>query len=105
MTDENYKILTLLRTHKYDEEVSVSVSQVYPFQTAKPFKPFDSNVLIEKLQQVGKEDSSATLKKVLFETTDLGSLITESCILSSGFALEKKISECGKRKDFNSFSI
>lgn len=32
LTDENYGILSLLRTHKFDENVKVAVKQVYPIQ-------------------------------------------------------------------------
>jgi hypothetical protein len=36
LTDENYKILTLLRTYKFEEDsVNISVGQIYPVNQSK----------------------------------------------------------------------
>lgn len=111
LTDENYTILSLLRTHKFDEQVKMAVKQVYPVQVLEKSAdaaPMDApehlmtavdaffTALDEKVAAgKGKKKQQQTLKQVLLakETSfgGLGPVIIEHCIVSAGLAPSLKI--------------
>lgn len=111
LTDENYTILSLLRTHKFDEQVKMAVKQVYPVQllekNADAAPPMDTpghlmaavdaffTALDEKVAAGKGKKKQQTLKQVLLakETSfgGLGPVIIEHCIVSAGLAPSLKI--------------
>lgn len=111
LTDENYTILSLLRTHKFDENVKMAVKQVYPVQllekNADATPPMDApehlmasvdaffTALDEKVAAGKGKKKQQTLKQVLLakETSfgGLGPVIIEHCIVSAGLAPSLKI--------------
>jgi len=97
LTDNNFEILTLLRTHKYEEDVVVATHQIYPFSTAKPFKKIETQSMTELIKNQKEknltEQSNETLKSILISSTDLGSTIIEHCILSISQNPNLKMSE------------
>jgi len=97
LTDTNFEILTLLRTHKYEEDVIVATHQVYPFSTAKPFKKIEHDVIVELLvtqkEKNVNEKGTETLKVLLVNSTDLGATIIEHCIISCGLNPNIKMTE------------
>jgi hypothetical protein len=82
LTDDKYSILSLLRTHEYDDSVKVAVRQTYPFAAATKATPTmegtgldDNGTLGSRVAEVlsdagakvleGKERKKSTLKTVL----------------------------------------
>jgi len=51
LTDKDYKILTLLRTHKFDEQVKIAIKEKYPFALA-------AGLEIKPFSQLGISESS-----------------------------------------------
>lgn len=115
LTDENYNILSLLRTHKFDENVKMAVKQVYPVEVLEKKSPSESiqsapelNAFIAKWFEdldvkaavVGGGASKAkkkvqTLKQLLLMKESsfggLGPVIVEHCIVSTGLQPTLKI--------------
>lgn len=116
LTDENYAILSLLRTHKFDENVTMAVKQVYPIAvleskadvaaitsaaqlTAFVDQWFEAQAA-KALTAVGGGASKAkkkvqTLKQlVLLKESSFGGLgpvIVEHCVVSAGLQPALKI--------------
>lgn len=113
LTDENYTILSLLRTHKFDEHVTMAVKQVYPIGVLEKKDASDAIQTPAQLCSVlsawfdvldartaGASGKAAkkkvqTLKQLLLlkETSfgGLGPVIVEHCIVSAGLAPSFKI--------------
>lgn len=115
LTDESYNILSLLRTHKFDENVKMAVKQVYPVEVLEKKSPSESiqsasalNVFVAKWFEdldvkaavVGGGASKAkkkvqTLKQLLLMKESsfggLGPVIVEHCIVSAGLQPTLKI--------------
>lgn len=115
LTDENYNILSLLRTHKFDENVKMAVKQVYPIevlekkspsesiQTAPQLSAFVDKWFVDlevKAAAIGGGASKAkkkvqTLKQLLLMKESsfggLGPVIVEHCIVSAGLQPGLKI--------------
>uniref|UniRef100_K3WCD0 Ribosome quality control complex subunit 2 n=1 Tax=Globisporangium ultimum (strain ATCC 200006 / CBS 805.95 / DAOM BR144) TaxID=431595 RepID=K3WCD0_GLOUD len=51
LTDESYNILSLLRTHKFDENVKMAVKQVYPIEVLEKKSPSDSIQTVPQLTE------------------------------------------------------
>lgn len=120
LTDENYTILSLLRTHKFDENVKMAVKQVYPIEVlenkVEPVRsaPQLADVVAKwftdldlKAAAVGGGASKAkkkvqTLKQLLLlkESTfgGLGPVIVEHCIVSVGLQPTLKIKNAAEFK-------
>ncbi|KAF1336097.1 Nuclear export mediator factor, partial [Globisporangium splendens] len=107
LTDENYNILSLLRTHKFDENVKMAVKQVYPIEVLENKPPSDSIQTVPQLTAfvtkwfadldvkaatMGGGASKAkkkvqTLKQLLLMKESsfggLGPVIVEHCVVSA----------------------
>jgi len=65
LTDENYKILTLLRTYKSEEDnVNISVGQIYPVQQSKQLEP----VSVERVKEMCRTGADKGIKENLNKT-------------------------------------
>jgi hypothetical protein len=65
LADANFEIQTLLRTHKYDEDVLVATHQVYPTQNIRQLQ-VEKDKVIEALANAEKTES---IKQVLVKET------------------------------------
>lgn len=109
LTDGNYRILSLLRTHRFDEHVKMAVKQVYPVEVlgdhAKQGERHTTAHFIEFIKRFFEQqpigDTSKKKKKVptvkqlllLKESTfgGLGPVIVEHCLVSAGISPSLKI--------------
>lgn len=66
LTDSNFQIQTLLRTHKYEEDVVVATKQIYPLQVARQFSTITLEQLNAALNAANPDD---VLKQVLTQKT------------------------------------
>lgn len=65
LTDENYKILTLLRTYKSeDDNVNISVGQIYPVQQSKALEA----VTVERVAEMCRSGADKSVKENLNRT-------------------------------------
>ncbi len=65
LTDETYKILTLLRTYKSeDDNVNISVGQIYPVQQSKALEA----VTVERVAEMCRSGADKTVKENLNRT-------------------------------------
>lgn len=120
LTDNNYVIITLLRTHKFDENVKCAAKEVYPFTHAanmqfKPFKELGmteetlkalySQKAEEKVEEESKEEEKKGKKKKKKEKKNtlkvflqqhipfINSNEAEHCIVSVGGNPNEEVSE------------
>jgi predicted ribosome quality control (RQC) complex YloA/Tae2 family protein len=123
LTDENYTILSLLRTHKFDENVKMAVRQVYPVSVLGEsatkavadaaeliqvvdhwFTEHDMRALEAKATGAGtaKKPKPQTLKQLLLTKESsfggLGPVIVEHCIVSAGLVANQKIKNASEFK-------
>ncbi|TYZ65839.1 hypothetical protein PybrP1_008086 [[Pythium] brassicae (nom. inval.)] len=108
LTDENYSILSLLRTHKFDENVKMAVKQVYPVavlankdaaaavQSAPQLAAFVDQWFAAQAATASKAKKKVqTLKQLLLLKDSsfggLGPVIVEHCIVSAGLQPALKI--------------
>ncbi|TMW64489.1 hypothetical protein Poli38472_011369 [Pythium oligandrum] len=116
LTDENYTILSLLRTHKFDENVKMAVRQEYPVsvldnkaatagistpaELIKVMEQFFEGQAARAAEGKGKKAKVQTLKQLLLlkETSfgGLGPVIIEHCIVSAGLSPTLKIKNLGE---------
>jgi len=116
LTDGDLVIQTVLRTHKYDDNTIVAPHNVYPLQTAKQMVPITEELLSQILSadvpltsKQDKEDeiqkeknqpkSEISLKIILSNETDLGTLLIEHCLLKSGIDPQAKLRDYGKQQN------
>ena len=80
MTDQNFVILTLLRTHKYeDDNTLVAVGQTYPFKSSAKLLPGVDDNLIQKAITDSQDDQQ--VKQVIQDTVNLGTILIEHAML------------------------
>lgn len=110
LTDENYKILTLLRTYKSeDDNVNISVGQIYPLQQSKQLE----TVSVERVKEMCRSGADKGIKENLNKTfckylalwrgtdadtcqTVLGTEMIDHCLLSAGVNPKQHVTENGK---------
>jgi hypothetical protein len=73
-------ILTLLRTHKYeDDNTMVAVGHVYPFKSsAKVLPGVDEKLISDAISGASKETQ---LKQIIQDTVSLGTVLIEHSLL------------------------
>ncbi|OQR81173.1 hypothetical protein ACHHYP_16685 [Achlya hypogyna] len=108
LTDQNYSILSLLRSHTYDDQVKVAVKQVYPMENAmvvgnSAAAAFTSgSTLVAFIQQYVQEQATKekskkqyTLKQILMSKESglggFGPTIVEHCIVKANLASSLKV--------------
>ncbi|KDO27470.1 hypothetical protein SPRG_07059 [Saprolegnia parasitica CBS 223.65] len=99
LTDHNYSILSLLRSHTYDEQVKVAVKQVYPMENAMVVGNSAAAVfrsgsdLITFIQTKSKKQY--TLKQILMSKESglggFGPTIVEHCLVKAHLAPSLKV--------------
>jgi len=82
LTDSEYNIIALIRTHAYSEEDVIQVGAIYPFHKAKQFIPITKDSLAEILKNGSENEES--LKQTLNTKLDLGTELIEHCIIEAG---------------------
>lgn len=134
LTDNNYEILALLRSHQFDAAVAIKVGEIYPINVAVnlDYLIFDSNncgihsgdsdlfirwasaKLADQINWQGSSDKKDKLKKMnlrqLFLLKDsgassLGPEIIDHCLLSSGYLPSTKVESMISSFDQSSISI
>ncbi|PRP86190.1 nuclear export mediator factor Nemf-like [Planoprotostelium fungivorum] len=98
LTDEHYSIQTLLRTHKYEDDVLVATHQKYPMDNIKSYKTIEGDKLKSELNEAKTSTPTEKLKTVLNQKTDVGTLLVEHCILSIGLTTTSPISDLDDEK-------
>jgi predicted ribosome quality control (RQC) complex YloA/Tae2 family protein len=90
LTDENYKILTLLRTYKSeDDNVNISVGQIYPLQQSKQLE----TVSVERVKEMCRSGADKGIKENLNKTFLLGTEMIDHCLLSAGVNPKQHVTE------------
>lgn len=69
LTDSDLQIQTLLRTHKYEDDVLVATHQKYPLETVKYYHPLDKSLLSEAIVKAKEEKPAEPLKSFLNSST------------------------------------
>lgn len=76
LTDEHYKILTLLRTYKSeDEHVNIAVGQIYPVQHSQAL----AAVSVERVQEMCRSGADKSVKENLNRTFCKCCAVLRSC--------------------------
>jgi hypothetical protein len=112
LTDNELNIQTLLRTHKYEDDVLIAVNQKYPIENAKQLRDIDSGQLSASIASLRGENSNKTVKTLLNDQTgitlsliinnditcciDLGTLMIEHALLTAGLSPSITVGEFGK---------
>ncbi|EGG13343.1 DUF814 family protein [Cavenderia fasciculata] len=89
LTDGDYKVLAILRTHQYTENDNIAVGDVYPVDKARPPSVFTEALVDNIIQQAA--DKKDTLKQVFNKSLDFGPELIEHCILMAGLSPSLKI--------------
>uniref|UniRef100_A0A7S1KQB1 NFACT RNA-binding domain-containing protein n=1 Tax=Percolomonas cosmopolitus TaxID=63605 RepID=A0A7S1KQB1_9EUKA len=93
LTDENWKILTLLRKHdKGEEDVKYAVGETYPVELRKQFQPISGERLNEALHEF-KDQPNTNLLWFLNRYLDYGPDIVLHCLLKAGLTKKTKLAE------------
>ena len=108
LTDHNYSILSLLRSHTYDEQVKVAVKQVYPMENAmvvgnSAAAVFSSGsdliafiqTYVQEMATKEKSKKQYTLKQILMSKESgvggFGPTIVEHCLVKANLAPSLKV--------------
>ncbi|KAF2073867.1 hypothetical protein CYY_004827 [Polysphondylium violaceum] len=90
LTDGDYKILAILRTHQYNQDESVGVGDTYPVDRVKKPTEFTTD-LIEHIIQAS--DKKENLKQVFNKSLDFGPELIEHCLLEAGLQPSMKLEQ------------
>eukprot|EP00743_Colponemidia_sp_Colp-15_P002602 GILK01002819.1.p1 GENE.GILK01002819.1~~GILK01002819.1.p1 ORF type:complete len:241 (-),score=36.35 GILK01002819.1:515-1237(-) len=82
LTDANYNILTLLRTHKFEEDVRVAVHQRYPFEHSASESTLPQ-LTYEQVQQVLDKDDNANIAATATATATTAISATTTTAISA----------------------
>lgn len=114
LTDENWKILCLLRKHEEgDEDVKYAVGETYPIELIKKYNPITRERIVESLQEAkstlaqslhpstlenkqkksSKTQNQFTLLKFLNQTLDYGPDIILHCLTKANIPENSMITE------------
>ncbi|EGC30763.1 hypothetical protein DICPUDRAFT_40970 [Dictyostelium purpureum] len=91
LTDGDYRILAILRTHQYNQDESVAVGDVYPVNKAKKPTEFTTELIDSIIENT--QDKKETLKQVFNKSLDFGPELIEHCILSAGLQPSLKLEQ------------
>eukprot|EP00698_Gefionella_okellyi_P000468 TRINITY_DN10423_c0_g1_i1.p1 TRINITY_DN10423_c0_g1~~TRINITY_DN10423_c0_g1_i1.p1 ORF type:complete len:1065 (-),score=298.79 TRINITY_DN10423_c0_g1_i1:68-3262(-) len=89
LTDKDYQIMTLLRTHKYDDDTLIAVRQKYPIHICRVHERVSAEKLVEYLSKAGPKD---TLKQAVGNKLEYGIPLFEHCLLEAGLSPTAKVS-------------
>ena len=94
LVDREHTILSLLRAHKHDSTVNMSmvVGEAYPLDGVSQIKRFGVDELIANLEK-GAAAGDPALKQHLSGTTDVGPALVEHCLLQAGIPGKTKCSQ------------
>ncbi|GAM25895.1 hypothetical protein SAMD00019534_090700 [Acytostelium subglobosum LB1] len=91
LTDGDYKVLAILRTHQFKESDNIAVGDVYPVDNCKQPSTFTTELIEQILTQ--QEDKKETLKQVFNKSLDFGPELIEHCLLSAGLQSNLRIEQ------------
>eukprot|EP01117_Protostelium_nocturnum_P006408 TRINITY_DN2310_c0_g4_i1.p1 TRINITY_DN2310_c0_g4~~TRINITY_DN2310_c0_g4_i1.p1 ORF type:complete len:1128 (-),score=530.66 TRINITY_DN2310_c0_g4_i1:37-3420(-) len=104
LTDSDLQIQTLLRTHKYEDDVLVATHQKYPLETVKYYHPLDRSLLSEAIVKAKEEKPTEPLKSFLNSSTELGTLMIEHCLLAAQVNLNATVAQLDSEKQEKLFA-
>lgn len=90
LTDGDYRIIAVLRTHKKEEATRIAVGETYPVESRKQFTRMTRESLQLALSEMAIA-SNATLKSALNTRFDYGAGFVEHCILKAGLEPNSKL--------------
>ncbi|KYQ88372.1 DUF814 family protein [Tieghemostelium lacteum] len=91
LTDGEYKILAILRTHQYNQDEAVAVGDVYPVDKAKKPVHFTDELIDDIVKSA--QDKKESLKPLFNKTLDFGPELVEHCLLMAGLSPQTKVEQ------------
>ncbi|KAN0024141.1 hypothetical protein ACTFIV_008539 [Dictyostelium citrinum] len=91
LTDGEYRILAILRTHQYNQDESVAIGDVYPIDRVKVPTEFTESLIDQIIENT--QDKKETLKQVFNKSLDFGPELIEHCLLSAGLQPSTKLEQ------------
>ncbi|KAM9987749.1 hypothetical protein ACTFIZ_003110 [Dictyostelium cf. discoideum] len=91
LTDGEYRILAILRTHQYNQDESVAVGDIYPIDKVKVPTEFTESLIDQIIENT--IDKKETLKQVFNKSLDFGPELIEHCLLSAGLQPSTKLEQ------------
>lgn len=85
LTDNNYTILSLIRTHKFDDGTLIATNQKYPLvspEIVRHYKPLSEDALCQLIDQLLTSDESGRAAKEPLKGFLVKNLRKLSCFIS-----------------------